>query len=187
MTILCLGDSNTYGYDPRGFLGGRYDQPWPELLGELTGHSVRSDGECGRRIPAGERRFPEQYDRILVMLGTNDLLNADPPKAIAERMARFLESLPPDRTILLAPPHLCRGAWVPDEALIRRSKALAGEYRAVADRLGIRFVDAGAWRIPMCYDGVHLTEEGHRIMAQRLAQTVFGENPCCKSSDSVVY
>ena len=23
-TILCLSDSNTYGYDPRGAFGGRY-------------------------------------------------------------------------------------------------------------------------------------------------------------------
>ena len=25
MKVICYGDSNTYGYDPRGWLGGRYD------------------------------------------------------------------------------------------------------------------------------------------------------------------
>ena len=32
--IFCFGDSNTYGYDPREPLGGRYpaDARWPELL-----------------------------------------------------------------------------------------------------------------------------------------------------------
>ena len=34
MRILCFGDSNTYGYDPRGFLGDGYDagDRWVDLL-----------------------------------------------------------------------------------------------------------------------------------------------------------
>ena len=53
MTISCYGDSNTFGYDPRGFLGDRYDLPWPETLAALTGWHVRNNGSCGRRVPAG--------------------------------------------------------------------------------------------------------------------------------------
>ncbi len=32
MNIICFGDSNTYGYDPRSYLGGRYDADnrWPD-------------------------------------------------------------------------------------------------------------------------------------------------------------
>ena len=40
MTVVCYGDSNTWGYDPRGFLGDRYDRPWPEYLGELLLRSL---------------------------------------------------------------------------------------------------------------------------------------------------
>ena len=40
MKILCFGDSNTYGYDPRGYFGGRYDDRWPEVLAALTGWDV---------------------------------------------------------------------------------------------------------------------------------------------------
>ena len=25
MNVICFGDSNTYGYDPRSYFGGRYD------------------------------------------------------------------------------------------------------------------------------------------------------------------
>lgn len=32
MKLWCFGDSNTYGYDPSGFFGGRYAASWPELL-----------------------------------------------------------------------------------------------------------------------------------------------------------
>ena len=42
MKIICLGDSNTYGYDPRGYFGGRYDHPWPELLAAETGWNASS-------------------------------------------------------------------------------------------------------------------------------------------------
>ncbi len=35
--ILCFGDSNTYGYDPRSYLGGRYPASvrWTALLKTL--------------------------------------------------------------------------------------------------------------------------------------------------------
>lgn len=169
MTILCYGDSNTFGYDPRSFLGDRYETPWPEALAELTGFDVRSNGACGRRVPVGERVFPKNADLILVMLGTNDLLNGEVPRSIAERMARFLNGFDRSKLVLISPPPLCRGEWVSDDDLIHRSKLLAEEYRAVAQRLGIRFLDAGVWGIPLCYDGVHFTEEGHRAFAEHIA------------------
>lgn len=175
MTILCYGDSNTFGYDPRSFLGDRYDLPWPEALAALTGWQVRNNGSCGRRVPAGETVFPKNAELILIMLGTNDLLNGDDPRSIAKRMERFLSTSDRGKTVLIAPPPLCRGEWVTDDALILRSRLLAGAYQTVAERLGIRFLDAGAWRIPLCYDGVHITEEGHRIFAEHLAMEM--QNP----------
>ena len=34
MRVCCFGDSNTYGYDPRSFLGGRYaaENRWVDIL-----------------------------------------------------------------------------------------------------------------------------------------------------------
>ena len=34
MKILCFGDSNTYGYDPRSYFGGQYlaQHRWVDLL-----------------------------------------------------------------------------------------------------------------------------------------------------------
>ena len=28
MNVICFGDSNTYGYDPRSYFGGRYVTGW---------------------------------------------------------------------------------------------------------------------------------------------------------------
>lgn len=168
MTILCFGDSNTFGYDPRSFLGSRYDAPWPDLLAAGTGWQVHSNGSCGREIPRRETAFPKSIDLLIVMLGTNDLLQGASPATAAARMERFLSALDRTSVLLIAPPPMCRGEWVPNDELIEASKALSACYRSLAERLGIRFLDAGEWSIPMAFDGVHFTQEGHRSFAENL-------------------
>jgi hypothetical protein len=52
-TIICYGDSNTYGYDPRLGGGGRYpkEERWPDILAERLGCRMENQGLCGRCIP----------------------------------------------------------------------------------------------------------------------------------------
>ena len=170
MGILCFGDSNTYGYDPRNFWGDAYDLPWPVLLAEKTGQQVLNWGENGREIPRGKVEFPENMDHLIIMLGTNDLLQGYPPETVCSKMEQFLSdiSLNRKRILLIAPPAMRLGSWVSEQPLVDASVCLASLYRVLAERLGIQFVDAGQWQIPLAYDGVHLTEEGHRIFAEAL-------------------
>lgn len=170
MKVICFGDSNTFGYDPRNYFGGQYDHPWPDLLEEKTGWHVINEGSNGREIPPIPIRFPEDTDLLIILLGTNDLLQGRTPEAVCGNMERFLKSLSLDRQkiLLIAPPPMKPGQWVPNQALIENSVALAAHYRNLAARLGIRFADSGQWIIPLAYDGVHLTEEGHRAFAEGL-------------------
>ena len=172
MNVICFGDSNTYGYDPRSWLGGRYgaDSRWVDILAAETGWTVCNWGENGREIPGTAPAFPPDTDLLLLMLGTNDLLQGRRPEDAAEKLARFLLSLPlPSRRVfLIAPPPLALGAWVPEERLIHSCKVFAQHCRALAGRLGLRFADAGAWQIPLAYDGVHFTAQGHRAFAAGL-------------------
>lgn len=172
MKVIRLGDSNTWGYDPRSFLGDRYDRPWPDYLGELTGWEVRNAGSCGREIPRQAVAFPKEADLILVMLGTNDLLQGATAKTAGERMANFLATLDPERVLLLAPPPMVPGEWT-NKALIRESQKLGRVYGDLAEKMGIRFVDTAHWNIPMAYDGVHFTDVGHHIYAERLKEEYF--------------
>ena len=169
MTVVCYGDSNTWGYDPRSFLGDRYDQPWPELLRALTGWEMVNAGSCGRRVPRQAVELPANADLVLVMLGINDLLNGEEPETVAQRMEAYLKTLGPVHIALVAPPALCRGEWVGSEELVRRSQELADAYRSISDLPGVRFIDTQGWSIPLCYDGVHFTEQGHRTFAEKLA------------------
>ena len=170
MKIICFGDSNTWGYDPRGYFGGRYDHPWPELLAEKLRCTVINWGETGREIPAKAVDFPADADLLIIMLGTNDLLQGASPETVSSRMERFVKPLAQEKLLLIAPPPMKFGQWVQDQELIDDSITLAKAYQALSERLDIRFADAGEWNIPLAYDGVHLTQEGHRAFAEGLIE-----------------
>ncbi len=172
MNIICFGDSNTYGYDPRGYFGGRYeaDNRWVDILSAATGWTIRNLGQNGREIPYSSLAFPSDTDLLIVMLGTNDLLRGYSAEASCCRMEAFLRYIQPGcgQLLLIAPPPMKRGVWVTEENLIAESVKLAEAYQALSQKLGIAFADAGQWNVSLAFDGVHFTEEGHRAFAEGL-------------------
>ena len=44
--MLCYGDSNTYGYDPRGFVGDRYQKEsrWVDILAQKLKWEIQNEG-----------------------------------------------------------------------------------------------------------------------------------------------
>lgn len=174
MKIICFGDSNTYGYDPRGYFGGRYDADnrWVDILAAETGWSVYNMGQNGREIPSAAPAFPNDTDLLIVMLGTNDLLQGCSPEQAAERLERFLSGIPLDRRkiLLIAPPPMALGGWVPSQQLIDDSHSFAQLCQVLAERMGTRFADAGKWNISLAYDGVHFTEQGHKAFVTGLLE-----------------
>lgn len=180
MRMLCYGDSNTYGYDPRGFFGDRYpkESRWVDIIAQKLGWQIQNAGENGREIPshsfpyqrAGELLAQCAPDVFAIMLGTNDLLRGLTAAETCCRMEAFLRYLQPKcgQTLLIAPPPMKRGAWVTEDSLMEESIKLAIEYQALSQELGIAFVDAGQWNVALTFDGVHFTEAGHRAFAQGL-------------------
>ena len=194
--IVCLGDSNTYGYDPRGCFGDRYpaESRWVDILGKKLQWELVNAGANGREIP----RYPyplrllSQHpgvDAFFVMLGTNDLLQGASAEEAAVRMEAFLNQMLPHckHILLIAPPPLMRGAWVPDDQLVSESIRLGEEYKALAEKLNISFVDTRDWNIEMAFDGVHFTESGHGTFAAKMAIEIkksFGLCPIIASEQS---
>ena len=174
MKVICFGDSNTFGYDPRAYFGGRYDvdSRWVDILTAETGWTVCNMGQNGREIPSAAPAFPDDTDLLIVMLGTNDLLQGRSPEQAAERLERFLVGITLDRNriLLIAPPPVALGEWVPSPQLIDDSHAFAQLCQALVERMGIRFADAGKWDISLTYDGVHFTEQGHKAFAAGLLE-----------------
>ena len=106
------------------------------------------------------------------MLGTNDLLQSRSPEQTIERLDGFLSGISQDRSkiLLIAPPPVTLGAWVPSAKLIDDSRTFALLCQTLAEQLGVRFADAGKWDISLAYDGVHFTEQGHKAFAARLLE-----------------
>ena len=185
MRLLALGDSNTYGYDPRSYVGERYPVGvrWTTRLPHSW--QVENWGQNGREIPSvgrfglwgRELSTAGSWDVLTVMLGTNDLLlhpKRAPSKVTAdmEQFLRFLKGLPALRDtalLLIAPPPLRRGAWVEEEELVASSRELAGDYESLARELEIPFACAGEWDVELCFDGVHFLPEGHAAFAAGLS------------------
>lgn len=90
-TILCYGDSNTYGYDPAVGRGSRYpyEKRWTSILAGMLGpdYCVVAEGLNGRTTAYDRPGFPwknglgplaaimgshKPLDYIVFMLGTND-------------------------------------------------------------------------------------------------------------------
>ena len=72
-----------------------------------------------------------------------------------------------------------KGEWVPSQELIDKSEKLVIMYKNLAERLRTNFADAGEWNAPLAFDGVHLTQEGHRAFSEGLAEYLKKENLLC--------
>ena len=190
--ILCFGDSNTYGYDPRSYLGGRYpeDSRWPSILSAMPEWDTLNLGENGREIPCRppalsyaleifSRCMP--WDAAVIMLGGNDLLQHSSFTAedVTCRMETFLRSLLihlgqdfSGKLVLVSPPPMAPGAWVQEARLLTQSARLGACYSDLARRLSLGFVDAAPWQVPLTFDGVHFSPEGHAAFARMLSRSL---------------
>ena len=196
-TILFFGDSNTYGYDPRGYFADRYskDVRWTDrLAAELKEEwNIVSDGMNGRTIPSAS--YSRQYvlsllkgscgdpgiDLFAVMLGTNDLFSSSPAFSadeVAEKMESFLdflsENVPDIKAFLIAPPAVGSDqTGIPEEQLLRRESLRLGQlYAEIAGQRNLPFINTAEWCIPLAFDNVHLSAEGHRVFAEEMVKAI---------------
>lgn len=195
-TILCYGDSNTWGFDSRSYFGEQYPETvcWTNVLAQKSGWAVQNHGMNGREIPCTPftisevKQLAEQNAAarppvwLWVMLGSNDLLNGADMRAedVAERMEHFLRELRLSPVFmenkvhlrLIAPPPMQAGTWTNDR-VIAESHRLGIFYAKLAEQLGVAFTDVG--EVPLLYDGVHFTEQGHLLFAERMFGVINSE------------
>ena len=199
--VFFYGDSNTYGYDPAGFFGGRYPRQyrWTAILKDkLAGEwEVAADGMPGRAIPPkgrameyllGSMRAEMPVDLFAVMLGTNDILGTSRPDAARtakdmEDLAVFIKNAGIPQILLIAPPKI---SFTPQSFEMSyvygdsssaplycgEGRKLTESYRELAARLGLWFADASSWDLDFAFDGVHLSEKGHILFANEMVKVM---------------
>jgi lysophospholipase L1-like esterase len=200
-TVLCFGDSNTWGYVPAGD-GARFpwDVRWPGVLQRLLGDEWRvvEEGLNGRTtvldnpltpyrngrdylLPCLESHMP--LDRVVIFLGTNDLQDryAMTPLDIARgatglgRLAARSETGPggaAPAVLILGLPRL--GATLPET--MRGAAAKAAElprcFALAATEAGVPVLDLADRVAYSDEDGIHLDERGHRAVAEAVAAAI---------------
>ena len=131
----------------------------------------------GLEIPKDSRLFTDLIrrkspDLVIVMLGSNDLLEGADAETTGRRMELFLAALQEAeaKVFLIAPPVMQEGEWVQSAKLIEESGKLRARYRELAERADIPFADASEWNVTLTFDGVHFSPEGHTAFAAGLAE-----------------
>lgn len=205
--ILCVGDSNTYGFcaDPTDCADGgirfNEDERWTCRLQKLLGsdYLVTEEGLPGRTTvfpdPLTENmdvlshiyallKSHEMIDLLIIMLGTND--TKERLNATAATISRGMERLvrkamsvdcwPTDKPniLIVSPPPIGKGVEhgiFADEmgrGCAEKCEEMAHYYRQTAELLGVSFMDAAGCEFNQL-DFMHLTNQGHRQLAEKLA------------------
>ena len=183
--ILCFGDSNTFGYDPRNYFGMPYEQPWPVIASSITGDQYINCGENGREIPASVYEIQWMHEDIehamplnliLIMLGSNDILMSGKPDAdlVVQRLENLindLQSTYKDMPLcIITPP---KSAIEIEQYNIEIAK-LAERLFALCQKYNIDNLNSQDWPLELCFDGVHFNENTHKIFAKNVTSYVNG-------------
>lgn len=175
MRLLCIGDSNTWGYDARSYFGERYpaSERWVERLAALTGCECVNLGENGRCIPKTPLDVELSEDeRVVVMLGSNDLLEGLDAAAWRRRMERFVAPCRGGSVLIVAPGALRAGQLGGQRRAGSRLTRTRTGVQPSRGAAGTAFRRRRDWGVELCFDGVHFTPEGHRAFAKGLAGAV---------------
>jgi lysophospholipase L1-like esterase len=202
MNILCFGDSNTYGISPVDGKRFAADERWPSLLGIKlgAGYQVIEAGQPNRTLVndppfSGDKlgiKYLEPYlaayhlDVIVIQLGTNDLKRrfalsvADIAKAleaiISDIKKYYLHRDLPKIIILSAPRVYEVGAYQSIYAgAAAKSNELVKAFSELCVKQQTLFLDITAIAPPCQQEGIHLTLESHRAIAEHLLELLINE------------
>jgi lysophospholipase L1-like esterase len=201
-TILCFGDSNTWGYNAQAGQRYPYHQRWTGVLARTLGEGfmVIEEGLNGRttvwddpieNVKSGLSYLPtclrshKPLDLVILMLGTNDLKArfSLTPFDIAAGVSNLVQVIlasqcgPHDNApqILLAvPPPLDPVDEFSVMFLGAREKSfqLPEFYSQVAAEFGCTLLDCGKILSVDPLDGIHLDLEAHRTLGLSFVEKV---------------
>jgi len=201
-TILCYGDSNTWGYNPLNAERYPRDVRWTGVLARELGsdYYVIEGGLNGRTtvwddpiegykngkeylIPCLETHRP--LDLVVLMLGTNDLKMRFSLSAydIAQGVGVLVDIIQKSaagpggsapQVLLIAPPPVAKLSDFAEmfEGAAEKSRRLAQHYQAIATQYGCAFLEAGAVIVSSDVDGIHFDPPEHHKLGLAVAQRV---------------
>ena len=200
-TILCYGDSNTWGYVPTE--NRRYDrhERWTGVMADAlgAGYTIIEEGLPGRTtvhsdpiegahknglmvLPAIlESHVP--LDMVIILLGTNDLKKrfSLSPFDIAEGAGTLVHLVKQGtwgivpKILLVCPPPLGKltgGMAQMAEGGLEKSRNLPEQFARVSRELSVPWFNAGDVVVTSERDGVHWEASEHKKLGMALADVV---------------
>lgn len=180
MKILCIGDSNIYGFNPKD--EGRYPNPWPslvkdhELINKAVNGMTLCHEETEQEYPSLEDSFKVNdingFDLVIIMLGTNDLkkrynLNINTFLDTYEKIIKKMLNSDKELKILLLPilaNHSTDEKW--ENATKKRTIVNKG-IKELAEKYNIYYFEYG--EVELSFDKLHMSIEGHKQFASKIA------------------
>ena len=200
-SILCYGDSNTFGFNPLD--GSRYkkSERWSGILSDILGEQYKVIEEgCNNRTmffknsAGGEYSGCEYFktclkkyaniDFFVLALGINDtqfFYNADELTfekgllSLINDIHAFYENA---KILVLAPSVIQKNilnsffAQMFDKTSIDKSKVISDVYRRVADEQGCFFIDLNKIVQTSNIDGLHYDVAAHWKIAEAVAEVI---------------
>jgi lysophospholipase L1-like esterase len=201
-TVLCYGDSNTWGYNPS--TGERFsrDERWTGVLRQKLGaeYQVIEEGLNGRTtvwddpiegykngkeylIPCLESHRP--IDLVVIMLGTNDLKKRFSVSAydiansagvlvdVVQRSGAGPDGGPP-KVLLMAPPPVGKLTEFAEmfDDAAGKSRRFSEYYRRVAEEYGCMLLDTSEVIVSSDLDGIHFEASEHQKLGEAVATLV---------------
>jgi lysophospholipase L1-like esterase len=201
-TIVCFGDSNTWGYDPVSSGRMAPDVRWTGVLQATLGSNYRvvEEGLNGRTTTVDDPIYPYRngrdylppcleshapFDLVTIMLGTNDLKARFNRSAsdiaesegiladIAKRSGHGPDGRAPE-VLLISPPAVTVLTELSEmfEGAEEKSRKLAHFYQRRAERYGAHFFDAGSVIQCSDLDGIHFESADHATLGHALADKI---------------
>lgn len=203
-TIVCYGDSNTWGAIPRS--DDRYPRSvrWTGVVQTLLGdnYEVVSEGLCGRTLVAENPKMKHRtgithlqailesadpVELVIIMLGTNDVktgydLSPDIISSHLEQTIQFIQGeiadmAIPDVLVICPPSVVIPSDGKLDERMIEgpaKFKLLPDLFRTVANKYGCGYINAGEHISSSLIDGYHWDADAHTKIAGLIAAYIRG-------------
>jgi lysophospholipase L1-like esterase len=201
-TIVCFGDSNTWGTNPFDWTRYPIENSWPGVLSKRLGKNYRviEEGLPGRTTvwedPLGEHRSGKEYllpcllshqpiDLVVLMLGTNDLkvhfhATAEDIAAGAGMLVQMIQNSKTGPgggaplVLLIAPPPILE-VEITGEMFANgaeKSKKFGHYFARIANEHGCAYLDAGEIIQSHPNDGIHLGEDAHQLLGLAIAEKI---------------
>lgn len=198
-TVLCYGDSNTWGWNPATQERFPEDVRWPGVCRSNLGadYTVIEEGLSGRTtvwddpieghkngktyfVPCLESHKPLHL--VVIMLGTNDLkgrfsvsgYDIANAAGVLVDIAQKSETGPaggPPEVLLVSPPPVGKLTEFLDMFVgaVEKSRSFTQQYRRVAEEYGCALLDASHFVSTSDVDGIHLEADAHQALGEAIA------------------